>query len=299
MTDAGAAPPDPAGVRRSPLRRHLVSLLLVVAILVLIVLLAVKGSTNHRLPTAAPSSPSPSASPSNAGSRYAPLASPPDHGTVKIDETGFENIKDVAGEPQVTWGAVIENTSGTATAAVELRITYLNRAGKKIKVEGFYEQAAVPAVLPGRRTGVGGVTYLDDPAVAEVRIRVGTTRWWVDPGKPPTLTIGRIRTDWRDKGEPVPYWGGGKIGAFRNDRGTLYVTFRVDSSYRTVLSRAGVTAVFRNAKGRIVGGSSMTDLGLDVAVPPGWSDQSLRVKYGPPDDVDEASTEIYVYPSTT
>ncbi|MEV0840208.1 hypothetical protein AB0I55_11710 [Actinocatenispora sera] len=298
MTDAGAAPPDPVGVRRSPLRRHLVSVLLVVAILVLIVLLAIKGGTNHRLPTAA-ASPSPSASPSNAGSRYAPLTTPPDHGTVKIDETGFENIRDVAGEPQVTWGAIIENTSGKATAAVELRITYLDRAGKKLKVEDFYERAAVPAVLPGRRTGVGGVTYLDDPAVAAVRIRVGTTRWWVEPGTPPTLAAGRIRTDWRDKGEQVPYWGGGKIGAFRNDRGTLYVTFRVDSSYRTVLSRAGVTAVFRNAKGHIVGGSTMTDLGLDVVLPPGWSDQSLRVKYGPPEDVDEARTEIYVYPSTT
>lgn len=297
MTDGGAAP-EPGATRRLPLRRYLVSVLLLAAILVLTVLLVVKGRTTQSRPDARASS-SPSASPSTGGSsRYAPLHAAPDHGAVKIDETGFENIRDVAGAPQVTWGAVVVNTSGTATAAVDLRLTYLNRAGKKIKVEGFYERATVPAVLPGQRAGVGGVTYLDDPAVAAVRIRVATTRWWVDAGKPAKLTVGKVRTDWRDKGEQVPYWGGGKIGAFRNDRGTLYVTFRVDSTYRTVLSQPGASAVFRNAKGHIIGGSSLNDLGLDVALPPGWSDQYLRVKYGPPEDIDEARTTVYAYPST-
>lgn len=290
MTDTPSAP--------AARIRHLVaSGLLVATILTLTVLLVVKHASadpGSATPAPTPSRPLFSAPPS-------PLPTAPDRGTVRVTESGYENIRDVAGEPQADWGVVVTNTSHTATAAVTLALSFLDRKGKEISAEGFYRTATLTAVPPGQRAGTGDAAYLTASTVARFRVRVAAVRWWPASTRYPTrapLTVDHVSTAWTGKGESVPYWGSRGVGSYRNERGDLTVSFRVTSRYPTLLTEPAATVVFRDRKGRIVGGGSDVALVGELTYPPGWSEQSVRVKYGPPHDVDVARTEVYAYPAT-
>lgn len=288
---------DPEGDTVLPTRRPLggypVTVVLLAAIVTLSVLLVVKDRAD------AGDAAKPSTSPAPSLRSPTPLAAAPDHGTVRVVESGFENIRDVAGERQVTWGAIVANTSDAATATALLTLTYRDAGGKKIKTESFYRSAVVPTILPGQRTGIGDSAYVDS-RVSTVTVRVDRVAWSPDSGtaKPQMLTVSHVTTDWRDQGESVPYWGDDTIGEYTNDRGDLYVMFRVDSTYRTVVTDPGAAAVFRDAHGDIIGGSPLDDIDGGDAYPTGWSDHHIKVKYGPPDDIAEARTQVYAYPSS-
>jgi hypothetical protein len=216
----------------------------------------------------------------------------PDHGTLSIAESGFRNITTPAGDPAVSWGVVLSNGSRSAVADVLLKITYRDHDGATITVRDSYRRAKAAEIMPGGRAGVGGVAYLPGKATATVRVSVDSVLWTVT-SKRQALRASGVRTDWRDQGRQSRYWKHPTAEA--NRRGNLYLTFRVESTFPSLLSYPAYTAIYRDGRGRIVGGAPLDSFGTDVLVPAGWSEQTVRMWYPPPAGAVDAKTEVYLY----
>jgi hypothetical protein len=294
---AAAAEPDddvPAvdesasdGARLAP-GWHVASASLLVVILVLAGILIVRHTGTDTEPVAAAS---PSASSRTKGTVSTGRAAP-DHGTLSIAESGFRNITTPAGDPAVSWGVILSNSSRSAVAAVLLKITYRDHDGATIAVRDFSRRAKAAEILPGSRAGVGGVGYLPSKAPATVQVSVDSVLWTVT-SKRQSLRASNLTTDWRDQGQQARHWKHPTAEA--NRRGNLYLTFRVESTFPSLLSYPAYTAVYRDEHGRIVGGAPLDSFGTDVLVPAGWSEQTVRVWYPPPAGAVDAKTEVYLY----
>ncbi|ADD45622.1 hypothetical protein [Stackebrandtia nassauensis] len=230
-----------------------------------------------------------------------PTDKPSDDGEVRIVEKGYQPLVDVAGEPQVSWGAMVENTSEEMVAVVTLKLAILDGDGKSLNKEhGDYDlDPTVPVILPGQRVGIGDVVYMDSSGVAKVKLDVADVRWYPVDGQTGAfaeLKVSKVKGSWVNQGQEVPYWGDDEIGAYADERGDLLLRFRVDSGYERIVERPGGCAIFRDDNGKIVGASPLEALNLRAEIPPGWSKQHLIVTDGPPENFDASATKVYVYP---
>jgi hypothetical protein len=284
---AGTGEPGVGGARLAP-GWHVASASLLVVILVLAGVLVARHAGAGGAPAAAAS---PSAFTRAPGTVSTGRVAP-DRGTLRIAESGFTNITTPSGGPAVSWGVVLSNSSRSAVAAVLLKFTYRVRDGRLIKVREFSRTAKAAEIMPGSRAGIGGVAQLPSRVSATVRVSVDSVLWTVT-SKRHALRASNLTTEWRDQGRQAEYWKHPTAAA--NRRGNLYLTFRVDSGFPTVLSYPAVTAIYRDGHGRIVGGAPFDTLGTDVLVPAGWSEQTVRMWYPPPAGAVEGKTEVYLY----
>lgn len=298
MSDAAPEPEDdvPAGVARSADDAarlapgwHIVSASLLVVILVLAGVLLARhaGSDSGAIGAAS----SPSASTRTKGTVSVGRKAP-DGGTLRITESGFANITSPSGDPMASWGVILSNSSRGAVADVLLKITYRAHDGSTITVRDYYRKARAAEIMPGARAGIGGVAPLPGSEPATVRVSVDSAVWTMT-SKRQALRASHLTTDWRDQGRQAKYWKHPTAAA--NRRGSLYLAFRVDSSFPSLLSYPAVTAIYRDERGTIVGGAPLATFGTDVLIPVGWSEQTVRMWYPPPGDAVEAKTEVYLY----
>lgn len=274
---------------------------LVTVIVLAVIVCVVGGAYRLTQPDATPhtSTPSPDDSGGELPGAASSATAASDDGEVTIVEQGHRRIADVAGAPQVTWGAMVENTSEEMAAVVQLKLAILDSDGESLnKKHGDYAlDPRVPGVLPGQRTGVGDAVYVDSDGVDKVEIEIAEVTWYpLDNTNPDfaELQVSKVTTSWVNKGEEVPYWGDDGVGSHVDRRGDLVVRFRVDSGYDRLVVRPGACAIFRH-DGEIVGGAPLDSMDSKAELPPGWSKQYLKVKYGPPEQIDEKQTKVYVY----
>lgn len=293
--------PEPVAFEPPPVSKPRAALIAVITLAVIVCC----ASGAYRLPfeDSPPhlSTPSPDETSTEAPEAGSSASAASDDGEVAIVEQGHRAITDVAGEPQVTWGAMVENTSEEMVAVVQLKLAIRDADGESLnKQHGDYAlDPMVPAVLPGQRTGVGDTVYVDGPGVEKVDIEVQEVTWYPLGNASPDfgeLKVSEVKSEWVNKGEEVPYWGDDEIGSYVNERGHLLLRFRVDSGYGRIIERPGACAIFR-LDGKIVGGAPVDSMNSRAELPPGWSKQYLKVKYGPPEKFDEAATKVYAYPS--
>jgi len=77
----------------------------------------------------------------------------------------------------------------------------------------------------------------------------------------------------------------------------LVVEYEAASAYTTLLVRPSAALVFRDKKGKIIGGAPRYPLDVYARFPPGKSRHTMRVEYGPPSGTDVSSIEFYPYPN--
>lgn len=307
MTSHDATPPDdeqpsppPSDAANSRLR--LITIIAISVVLALgtstLIVVSAPGQSNDTDKSATPS-PSES-SPTKDEKSLPPFDKPSDNGKVDIVEQGYDTIKDVAGDDQVSWGAMVSNTSDEMAATVKLELEILDSDGESLnKDSGDYALDPVVAeVLPGEKTGTGNVVYVDGPDVDKVKLRVKSVEWWPKNNQQhefADIKVSKLDTEWVNKGESTPYWGDDEMGSYVDERGDLKISFRADSDFKQLLTEPGAATIFRNDDGDIVGGAPADNMDFSAQLPPGWSEQFITVKYGPPPDTDESSIEVYAY----
>lgn len=195
-----------------------------------------------------------------------------DRQPVEIIEMGFSAGQDVGGSPEggsdVSWGAIVENTSDRAAHGVDLRATYHDADGTT--EDRLY---TVDLLLPGQRLGVGedlvGPLDLNGPVV-DVGVTVDRVESWRPRDAGAAITADDVWVGYSPDGE-------------------LTVAFVARSPNDSAVESISTRAVFRNADGEIVGGLS----GI-AGLQPGRPAQAWIVM---PVEIPDASTvEVYILP---
>ncbi|CAM3554832.1 hypothetical protein [Stackebrandtia soli] len=221
-----------------------------------------------------------------------------DGGSVEIVEYGFTPVKDVAGDDQISWGVIVENTSADSVAIATVALAVKGEDGSSLtEGTGWDVDVMTPLLAPGERVGIGSTSYIDDGEVADAKPTISAERWWLAADQPTAadaVDVSELTSDWVGAGDEVPYWGSDGIGSFVDTDGTLRLRFRVEVEGEAIHSPRAV-AIFRNEDGDIIGANRPDEIGSSTTIPHGWSYQEINVKYGPPPNTDADSIEIYVF----
>jgi hypothetical protein len=274
MTAVGAAGAG-RGRRRWLLAVAAVSLVAVAAATTGVVLYRASGSPPAASPCAVPSAPPPGA--------VGPADRAPDGGGLRVAETGFTQL---SGDGYtVSAGAVLENTSSQYAYRARVTIDVLDRGGRSASSRGGHA-FEVPVILPGQRLAFGDWTQVRQApgrppvTVAAVDLELGAARWVpADQGRDifaeVTASLSRVERS--------------TIGP-----NTATIFYSVDSGYCREVVLRGVAFVFRDAAGRIVGGSFEPNA-VDRECVPGTSDGLASADRSTPPVIDERKMEIALY----
>lgn len=263
--------------------------------LLLVSVLPRGGGEPAALGTAPPAEPVP-----RAVSLASAAPRPADGGTVRIVEHGFTALRDASGEHRVSWGLVLENTSRTSAVSVPVTVGILDRHGAQLigKTGDYARHRSTPYIMPGARYGIGDATYVKRAGAARLTFALGAAEW-LPPGDPraPRLTASLVKGDLYRVDTMQPFLLGDppRAEVHRERRHDLAVTFRVDSGAPEVLPDGHASAVLRDSRGRIVGGTGPADTVPWTRFPPGWSIQRIAAT-GVPPTVDVKRIEVYPEP---
>lgn len=213
---------------------------------------------------------------------------PPDDAEVTVAESGFSAVPDSTGQPQVSWGLILENTSEEAAATATVEIDVVDEDGDSLVAESYEHDRNMAELLrpsigdlvaPGEQTGLGDFVLLDDDEVAEVTFDVVEMRWW-EPDSAPDTTEQEV-------GEVVGDHSGGE----------LELEFTVHSQRQQELEAPSAQAVFRETgeDGAIVGGSRSLDFAAEYAFPRGESTHRATIRDGLPAELAADAVEVYIY----
>ena len=219
-------------------------------------------------------------------------ASAPGGGGLRVVESGVSMGENTLGQTMATYGIVLENTS-QAQAAFDaaVLVTMVDAAGQtgsdQTAGTGTAGEAQVTATLalaaPGQRVGVGREVYVPHGAtVTDLKIQVGEASWAkVGDLRVARLVASQVRTS---------------VDAAHR-RATI--TFTVESGYTVGLEPSAI-AIYRDASGAVVGGTSPEDSKIGNGnYPSGTSKQEIRTRAPVPQRADVNRTEVYVYPPTS
>lgn len=244
-------------------------MLAVIAVLVLVLVgtgaVLFGGFFDAVRPTSAPR---PSAEPTPASVTERTVVSP-DGGEVRVVEQGFSPLRDRFGEPQLSYGLILENTSREwIVRNTEIEIKWSDASGAV--VETYY--TGLLDLLPGQRIGLGGQTPPDKPGAARMSVTLSPMQW---------LTL-------RGSGEPTATVALGDVRV-----NGLRATYSVTCADTEPETRYFVQVVLRDRAGRIVGGA---DPGArePYQCPAGTSRGVLELPTNTPAGTADERTEIYV-----
>lgn len=230
------------------------------------------------------------------------VAADPGGGAITIVESGYRRLTDLAGDPMLSVGAVVANTSTSMTGAAEIEVSLVDDDGKPVEdPERRSLTITVPPLLPGQRSGLGSTAYTARTGeYSSVQLTIGRTRWWPPDAAPPELgaiTVSDVTVSWQGKGERESYWNDSGISAPVNKRGRMNLAFHVESAQPDIVNTA-ISVVYRDTEGHIVGGYG-TDDGHEFygLIPPGRSERSLEIRYGPPAGTADTAPEVYLLPA--
>ena len=187
----------------------------------------------------------------------------------------------------VSFGAIIENTSGAVAHDSVVSIWLVDADGERIDgpVEGAsaFDQR-LTRLLPGERVGVGATQSVSDE-VADLDVEI----------KPATEWLALDREYWLH--QPVV----ARDVTIVRVPGSTTIEFTVDAAYTSEMvpggfgTRGDYIAIFRDAAGTLVGGvDCCVPLAASDVVSPGRSRGALALHYGVPERADDSHTEVYV-----
>ncbi|MEV0649725.1 hypothetical protein AB0I28_31160 [Phytomonospora sp. NPDC050363] len=218
-----------------------------------------------------------------------PLAAPPDGGEVRVVDKGF-SAGEKDGKPVVSYGVVVENTSGWVAYLAAVSVRMVDGGGETIEdtVSGTVGDGGadgavvrdVRAIMPGTQAVLGNSTFVGAEGIADLEVTVDGVQWFPvenDEHEFAELTASDVRTTWGE------------------GRETATLDYTVNSGYSGELEKVWAEAVFRNGEGVIVGGTHPSGTVAGVHGP-GASPGQIDVVGWVPSDVDDARTVVYLYP---
>jgi hypothetical protein len=219
---------------------------------------------------------------SDDGDKVAGCTTPPatiatqaaDAGALRVVESGFTQLgpnKTVA-----SIGAILENTGDRVAyrARVTFRVTKADGTSAVPASSGELLSQEIPLILPKQKVPIGTWTYVEGQ-VSAVTVQIGPATW-----VPAGSSFAEITTAFQS------------LARTGTDPETASVSYKVTSRYCRDLIPRGAAIVFREASGKIVGGSF--ELG-DEKCPPGVSPQRSTAQRSAPLGIDESKTQVYPY----
>jgi hypothetical protein len=198
-----------------------------------------------------------------------------DGGTVRVVEQGFTTGATRTGRPFVSYGFVLQNTSRSrAVRSMVVDVRFRTAAGDSVTDYIVSPKRTVNIPLrPGQRAGVGWNSRVDNAGTTRVTVRVLRVSWTgsaISPG---------LTADTVSVAPPA-------------------ISFTVHSQYPSVLTRIWADVLYRNANGRIVGGtnSRLSGRWISSSYAPGESAGRMVDELGPPPGTDLAHTDVYLHP---
>lgn len=209
----------------------------------------------------------------------------PDGGDVELVDSGNSDIVLDPDTQRVCWGAVVENTSDTAVARVQLTVTLYGHDGAEVHPD-LEEFAMIEVLLPGERGGTGSYAYIDVADVAEAEVEIDSVSWHPVDDPDSALVFADLTV------EDVEHAG-------ESARGGELLEYSVESEYADILGASSTAVTYHDADGELLGGAVLSKDDLRAQVPPGQSTQTARTLWHqpPPEDADLSKTEIFEYPT--
>ena len=197
----------------------------------------------------------------------------PDGGEVRVVESGFTAFVD--GNPTVTFGVLLENTSKNR-AAVEVKVTakLYDAAGKEVRLGAMSQLASKSVtIMPGQRMGAGQDTGLSRSDVVgdptELRVEIRTPSWY-----PASQVTGLALSDVKSELDPS---------------GLVVFSFSVESRLPEKVTDPHLIVLARDHAGTLIGGYEPRP--SPTAWPPGKSTQVAKTEL--PDAADRTRSEVF------
>lgn len=215
----------------------------------------------------------------------------PDGGVLRVVEQGY-SLDANPRASRITYGLLLENTSRNRIAyATAVTVRAVDAAGSPQRWLSERQtdiRHTVYAVFPGQRFGIGAEEWTDGGDVAALTVTVEPSTWVPadqvlqrDPARQRVIRLGSLAaTEVR-------------VTAGREPT----VSFSASSGFEERIP-VGVTVLWRDGAGRIVGGGTATDVTACPSVAPGHSRYSIvadRIR-SVPGTVDAARTEVFLAP---
>lgn len=212
-----------------------------------------------------------------------PAQSPPDGGEVRVVDKGF-SAGERDGKPTVSYGVVVENTSEWVAYLAAVSVRMVDAEGETVDdtVSGTGGPVVrdVRAIMPGTQAVLGNATFVDRAGITDLEVAVEGAQWW-----PPKNEV-------REFAELT---ASNVVFTWEEGREKAVIDYTVHSGYSTELEMVWAEAVFKNAEGKIVGGTHPSGT-VAGAHGPGTSPGRIDAVGPLPSDVDGARTMVHLYP---
>jgi hypothetical protein len=183
-----------------------------------------------------------------------------DSSGVQVIEQGFSRVGPF-GSAKASMGVVLRNVTGRVAYRTLVTLDAVDSAGRTVidEIHQLYRTQVVPMILPGASVAVGSAGALNDLTqrqgnqAASISVTIQVSQW-LEPGDG-NAGLGRITA--------TVVAGSGK----RDAKGQGEVTYDVDSTNCVQMAPRGVSLVFRDRSGTIVGGSLDSPPPLDTCKP--------------------------------
>jgi hypothetical protein len=210
--------------------------------------------------------------------------SAPDGNGLRVTEYGVSLVPSGAGSLHTaSVGVMVENTSEYAAYRTLIRFEVTDESGAAVSTSETLI-LEIPLILPGAQVGVGTGSYLDDGKTVTEATQVTThfdATTWVAADDAPTAAIETQHDSIRMSDGEGRNWSG-------------RISWKMASPYCQGLVSRGVSSIFRDSSGRVVGGAIAAVKGR-IYCAAGTTEQSVYMPDTIPDGIDESATSTYPY----
>jgi len=210
--------------------------------------------------------------------------SAPDGGGLRVTESGVSLVPSGAGSLRsASLGVMVENTSEYAAYRTLIRFEVTDESGAAVSGSETLV-LEVPLILPGAQVGVGTGSYLNEGKTVTDATQVTThfeATTWVAADDAPTAVIETVYDSIRMSESEGENWSG-------------RINWQMMSPYCQGLVSRGVSSIFRDSSGKIVGGAIAAVRG-GIYCAAGTTDQGVYMMSSIPDGIDESATVTYPY----
>jgi hypothetical protein len=212
-----------------------------------------------------------------------------DSSGIQVVEQGLSRVGPF-GSAKASMGVVLRNGTGKVAYRTLVTVDAVDAAGQTVidEIHRLYRTQVIPVILPGESVAVGSAGALDEltqrqgnqAASISVTIRVSQ---WLEPGDGNT-GLGKVAA--------TVVAGSGK----RDSKGQGEVTYDVNSKNCVAMAPRGVSLVFRDGSGAVVGGSLDNPPPLDTCKPGLTNGRTSSLTQSDiPDAADLDRTTVTVY----
>jgi hypothetical protein len=183
-----------------------------------------------------------------------------DSSGIQVVEQGLSRVGPF-GSAKASMGVMLRNATGRVAYRTLVTLDAVDSAGQTVvdEIHHLYRTQVVPVILPGESVVVGSAAALDELTqrqgnqAASISVTIGVSQW-LEPGNGNT-GLGKITA--------TVVAGSGK----RDASGQGEVTYDINSANCALMAPRGVSLVFRDRSGTIVGGSLDSPPPLDTCRP--------------------------------